>query len=272
MEFPKTFLLLQQEAYLIQSSLLSGLDHLRHARLGAEGRFYTAFFQLSVGLERMMKATFIINVMREHGMAVPTDRQLRDFGHNLVSLFDHLAGLTVPGRTNPLQAIRTDSIERAILEFLGDFANGARYHNLDSLVKRQRFVDPLEKWSSIIERVLKEDVRESDRRRIARQSALLASASERMSFVIGTDLEQKPLDHFAIFSQPRYHDIAAGHLVNYTMTLIRALAQQMDDISHVVLIDPTNDRSKMPPIPYMHEFFDFIHYEKSQILRKRRWP
>src|SRR5688572_29684559 len=95
-EFSTTFLLLQQEGYLIRSTLLSGLHHLRSARLDTKGHFYTAFFQLSTGLERLMKATFIIDFMRENQLATPTNRQLRDFGHVLTTIFDHLAGLKLP--------------------------------------------------------------------------------------------------------------------------------------------------------------------------------
>jgi hypothetical protein len=271
-DFSKTFLLLQQEAFLIQSSLLSGLHHLRNARLDTKGQFYAAFFQLSIGLERLMKLTFIINFMREHKMAVPTRRRLKDFGHGLVSLFDHLAALALPGKANPLETIEPNSVERAILMHLSEFAEGARYHNLDTLVRNQQFVDPLEKWDGIIERVLNEDVRDRVKRRIEKQSTMLAKASARISMVVGADLKRRPLDHLSMFSQPQYHDIAAGHLVNHTITLIRVLVQQLDDVCHLILIDPAHDRSQSLPIPHMHEFFNFIHFEKSEILRKRRWP
>jgi hypothetical protein len=70
---------------------------------------------------------------------------------------------------------------------------------------------------------------------------------------------------------PRYHDIAAGHVVNHVMALIRCLVQQLDDVTHLVLIDPTHDRRKPQPVPYMNEFFDFIYIEKRRVLRKRRW-
>ena len=55
--FSISFQLLQQEAFLAQSNLLSGFDHLikgshveRH-----KGGYYVAFFSLSTALERFMK-------------------------------------------------------------------------------------------------------------------------------------------------------------------------------------------------------------------------
>jgi hypothetical protein len=130
----------------------------------------------------------------------------------------------------------------------------------------------LERWNSVIERVLNDDIRDCDKQRISRESAVLTAITERMSIVVGADLKRRPLNHFSMISQPRYHEIAARHSVYHTVVLIRALAEQLDDVSHLVLIDPANDRSKPMPIPHMHEFFDFIHYKKPQILRKRRWP
>ncbi len=271
-KFSTTFHLLQQEGYLIHSSLLSGLHYLRNARLDTKGHFYTAFFQLSVGLERMMKATFIINYMRENRNATPSNQQLRRFGHELTVLFDSLAMLSLPGCENPLLEIDASSVERMILEALSEFANGARYHNLDSLAARARFNDPLETWNAVIERVMREDLRRADVERVLHQSQMLARAIGGSSIFVGSDLRKHPLNALTAFSLPRYHNMAAGHVVNHTMVLIRALARQLDDVSHLVLIDPRNDRDRPMPIPHMNEFFNFVHYERKQILRKRRWP
>src|SRR5205823_6159614 len=96
MAFSPTFLLRQQEGYLIQACLTSGMTHLRNARVDTKGSFYAAFFQLSIGLERLMKTTLIIDHMSKHDFAAPTIKELRAFGHNLASLFEELRDLDMP--------------------------------------------------------------------------------------------------------------------------------------------------------------------------------
>jgi hypothetical protein len=270
--FSETFLLLQQEGYLIQSSLLSGLQHLRNARLDTKGEFYTALFQLSIGLERLMKATFVINYMRENQLETPSNRELREFGHGLVKLFDHLSSINVPSRQNPLKTIVSGSIERMILAVLDEFASGSRYYNLDKLVAISKSRDPLEEWNSVIERILVDDVRPSVKNRISHQSVVLGGILARSSFVLATDLQKRPLDTITAISLPQKHEIAARYAVNYTMNVIRALAEQLDDVCHLVLSGPDRNHSMAQPIPYMNEFFSFTYYSRSQILRKKKWP
>ena len=69
--FPPSYLLLQQEGYLISSSLTTGLTELRAAHVHNKGAFYTALFNLSVGFERLLKAIVIIDHMLDNGLAVP---------------------------------------------------------------------------------------------------------------------------------------------------------------------------------------------------------
>ncbi len=60
--FSPTWFLLQQEGLLAQACLCNGLTALRHANLGAaKGRFYSAFFELSIGFERTLKLILILD-------------------------------------------------------------------------------------------------------------------------------------------------------------------------------------------------------------------
>jgi hypothetical protein len=63
MPFPNSFLLLQQEGYLIRTSLAQGLTLLRSANLGETGHYYGAFFGLSIALERLLKVIIILDHM-----------------------------------------------------------------------------------------------------------------------------------------------------------------------------------------------------------------
>jgi hypothetical protein len=267
----KTFLLLQQEGFLIRSSLLSGLHHLRNARVDRKGDFYTGFFLLSIGLERLMKATFVIEFMRHNSLATPSNRELKDFGHELTTIWDHLARVEVADKPNPLLAIPKDSLERQILAFLSEFANRSRYHNLDSLGAERCSSDPLEGWDAVIQRILAEDVRHVDKDRVLARSAMLGKAMVQCTIVMGVDLLKKPMNVFGAIADPQYQELAARHAVYHVFVLVRSLVGLLSDLTDVVLYGPDADTSQPQPIPYMAEFFDFVNCERSAVLRKRRW-
>jgi hypothetical protein len=272
MTSPGTFVLLQQEGHLIQSCLTNGLTHLRNARLDTKGAFYIAFFQLSIGLERLMKASLIIDHMVNNHFVPPKKSQMQSYGHDLVSLFERLRLLSGTDTTRPLDSIVMGSVEYDILQMLSEFAKRTRYFNLDSLSSAQSNEDPLASWNSIIERILKEDIHERHVRRVDRQSQFLASELRGLAIIIGTDLEKRPLSLKDAMSLPRQHDLAARHATFHVFCIIQSLVRQLSEISHNADTVALASGLRMPPVPHMKEFFDFTYHEKRDVLRKKRWP
>lgn len=70
MAFSPTWFLLEQEGLLAQACLCNGLTALRRANLGdKKGLFYSAFFELSIGFERVLKLALIQDHMTNHKTA-----------------------------------------------------------------------------------------------------------------------------------------------------------------------------------------------------------
>ncbi len=267
-----TFLLLQQEGYLIRSSLLSGLHHLRNARVDTKGHFYTAFFQLSIGIERLLKTTFIVNFMSRNNLQLPTNGELRKFSHRITDLFDHLAATSGIAKPNPLLEIVAGSIERDILGMLNEFATTSRYYNLDELANCSKASDPLAQWDLIIKRILEEDVRDHDKNRISIRSEFLANAMKDRVVVVATDLQRQQMTLMDSIHNPQLHDRAARYAVLHMMNIIRPVVTQLDDICHKIHLGAKADGHSHAPVPYMNEFFTFTYYDRSAILRKKKWP
>src|SRR5258708_2646489 len=58
--------------YLFHSCLTQGLAALRNANLHEIEQYYTPFFQLSIGLERLMKVIVIIDHAARNALSLPT--------------------------------------------------------------------------------------------------------------------------------------------------------------------------------------------------------
>lgn len=168
--FGPTFLLLQQEGHLIHSCTTVGLTALRQAHIGDKGRYYTAFFQLSIGLERTLKVIIILNHMAEHALHPPSPGTLKEYGHKLLQLFEAVREVPTSKAPHPLSQVHPGTIEYDILEHLSGFANGARYFNLDTLSSPQGPADPLAQWGRILRRILEDDVPPRERSRTSHES------------------------------------------------------------------------------------------------------
>jgi hypothetical protein len=156
----ESFRLLQQEGFLIHSCLTAGLTALRGAGPDdRKGQYYTAFFQLSIGLERLMKVIVVLNHMARHQLAPPAPDTLKGVGHDLLTLFEAIrSDIDIHTGFGLLQNIARDSTEYALLEFLAEFAKRTRYYNLDALAASRPSRDPLAAYNAVFLRIVSDDL------------------------------------------------------------------------------------------------------------------
>src|SRR5882672_8116882 len=175
----RLFVLLQQEGYLFRSCLTTGLTALRKADLNDPGLYYTAFFQISIGLERLLKSIIIIEHIAAHGSA-PNEKQLRRHGHDLLGLVREASREQTPAADMIREVLEPGSINALLISFLSRFALNSRYFNLNALVGARQTKDPIAEWNQVVSRVLSED---EDPKKVAwlRSSNGLDGSALRMS-------------------------------------------------------------------------------------------
>jgi len=174
--FSEEFLLLQQEGYLFRSCLTQGLTGLRNANLHDVGEYYTAFFQLSIGLERLMKVIVIIDHAARSDLAFQKNKMLRAIRHDLGGLLVRIRGIGGPWTNNPLDFVSTGSTEAMIVDQINEFAKGARYFNLDTLTGSLTSIDPLQRWKMILEHISNTDVPTDKRQQVTHYGARIERA------------------------------------------------------------------------------------------------
>jgi hypothetical protein len=166
--FPKSWLLLQQEAILANSCIRTGFEFMVKGGFDDvyKGHYYSSFFQLSIGIERIMKLVIISHHMVNHDYKAPENKSIRNYGHDLVKLYEIISKISA----NYNQAILNSSvtIPYDMLDFLNYFAKSTlRYHNISNLDALSiNNIDPLVKWREIIEKIKSEDFTESMRHRL----------------------------------------------------------------------------------------------------------
>lgn len=265
--FPPSFLLLQQEGYLLSSSLSNGLTELRSAHVHNKGAFYTSLFNLSVGFERLLKAIVIIDHMLNHQLAVPTKRQLQSRGHNIVDLYDECERIGVsrnfliPGRA------QLDATNNELLQLLSDFARVTRYHNLDALSASHTCPDPLARMNQLLIAILAHDVPQRQQDKVLNQAGIIVTRIDDITFTLMHGLDQRPLSTSDALSLPGLHERAVRFAVLRIVKLLAPLRDLLADVSHGAYgLGPA------PAFPQMQEFLDWLWDDRRYVLRKRKWP
>lgn len=266
--FPKTFRLLQQEAILCRSCILTGLEHLLKGRIHGDqkGHYYSAFFQLSIGLERMMKLVYIAHYMLTNDIEAIDEKHLKKLGHNLQKLYESAAKVAVHYDSNCFGFTEVTKLDLSLLVFFDSFASATgRYYNISNL-HSENSIDPIVKWRTVIDKIAKDDFSERLWNALERSTAKFA----RVLATGGVKFPEGYMDDvFADKVNERANYFAVWHIIN----LMKPLAETLDGVSMSLHHRDTQDKNgyNYPEFPYFDEFFDFCYYSKKDILKIKKW-
>lgn len=274
--FSATWFLLEQEGLLAQACLCNGLTALRRANLGdKKGLFYSAFFELSIGFERVLKLILILDHMARNQLVPPDSKAVEDYGHKLRSLFDATRAVCATHGVTALDAFQGDPLPIVILGFLDNFAHpGGRYSNINKLTghKHRATADPIVQWGEIASQIMQTHATPRQRER-AQWNGLMASAafgSAAASLI--SDLDQQPMDVGRLHVRAAELDIAAKHAVYALVTLIAALREVIDSLCGAAWAANPPGACGVADVPNMEEFFQFAWADRQYAMRKRQWP
>lgn len=276
MAFSATWFLLEQEGLLAQACLCNGLTALRRANLGdKKGLFYSAFFELSIGFERMLKLVLILDHMANNKLVPPPSKYIEGFRHDLIRLFDATKTVCTARGLTFLDEFLPDSLPIRILDFLDRFADtGGRYSNINKLTghKHQAVDDPIVKWGEIASQIMQTQATPRERQR-AQLNGLVASAAfgDAAASLI-SDLNQQPMGVAPMHVRASELDTAAKHAIYALVTLIAALREVLDSLCGSAWTANPPGNSGVADVPDMKEFFQFAWADRQYVMRKRQWP
>lgn len=263
---------IEQEAHVVRSCLATGLTELRNANLNERGRFYSAFFQLANGIERLAKLALILDHMAQNSMSAPGQAAVRGYGHDLQRLIAMVSAAVVQRGYSLGSPFPTDPLCARMLRFLSEFATGMRYANLDGLASGNRQRDPLDEWNEILQEAANLQLNSNTRRRINERAAGIATALTGFADVLADDLAGEPLTIRTALSEPAILDAASKYMVWEVLTLLSPLRDATAEAGKAAHHIATSVVRNGERVPVLREFFDFIWLDRKYALRKKRWP
>jgi hypothetical protein len=179
---------LHREAALVSQIIGSGVTALgRASYANGFGEYYTAFFGLSVGMERLAKLIIVADFALDNRGALPRQSVVRKSGHDVVALVEKVDGivakrglrLSYPKPFHPICA----SIIRCLAAFAD--ASKGRYANFEAIGNPKFDIrnEPVNKWwIEVVEPILDKHYRgkrseEGVRNRAALFDAMIGNAS-----------------------------------------------------------------------------------------------
>jgi hypothetical protein len=276
MTFSTTWFLLEQEGLLAQACLCNGLSALRRANLGdKKGLFYSAFFELSIGLERMLKLILILDHMALNKLAPPPSKNIEDFRHDLVRLFDATKNICAARQIASLDEFQPNSLSIVILDFLNHFADtSGRYSNINKLTghKHQAMADPIARWGEIANQVIREQATPKERERARMNGQMASAAFGDAAISLISDMDQQQMDIAHLHTRAAELDAAAKYAIYALVTLIAALHDVIDSLCDSACATNPSGKSGVADVPDMKEFFQFACADRQYVMRKRQWP
>jgi hypothetical protein len=266
--FSNSFLLLQQEGHFIKACLTTGLSELRKAHVQNKGAFYVALLNLSVGLERLMKALFIMDFMTKKNLAVPSTKELKAYGHDLLELYGACVTLSSAENGKVLPVAGLDEISENILSLLSSFAQTTRYHNLDALSTNQPGKDPLAHWNEILLKILAKDASKAKLTKVSASAKAVSDVISPSTITMMQGLDKANLTTEQALALPAMHEEAAKHAILYIVRILSPLRDLMSKVSHKAYFLGC----KQAPFPEMQEFLEWVSDDPAYVLRKRSWP
>lgn len=276
MKFTPTWYLLEQEGLLAQACLCNGLTALRRANLGdKKGLFYSAFFELSIGFERVLKLVLILDHMARNQLVPPDSKTVEDYGHKLRALFDAAKAICATRSVTALDGFQADSLPIVILGFLDDFAHpGGRYSNINKLTghKHQAMADPITRWGEIASQIIQTQATPRERERAQMNGRMASMSFGDAATSLMSDLNQQRMGVAPLHVRASELDTAAKYAIYALVTLIAALRDVIDSLCDSAWTVNRAAQAGAAEVPAMKEFLQFAWADRQYVMRKRQWP
>jgi len=265
---------LGREASLVRHLVGSGATALGKANYADQmGEYYTAFFGLSVGLERLSKLILVADFALDNGGKMPEENEIRKFGHKLIGLAGAVEAI-INKRNLSLRYNRPNTkISSRILECLDAFADArrGRYANFASLDEPNlSSEEPIKRWwSEIAEAVLEQYYYgKSSQKRVETNAAIIHSMISPFAMVHLTDESGRHMQDVKSASiRTGQNEIVQKYTRYHALTIVRWLSDVLGEIGHIACY-----QHNIGGFFGINEYFHTYTVDDKFLKTRKIWP
>jgi hypothetical protein len=266
---------LHREASLVSQLIGAGVTALGRASYGSGfGEYYTAFFGLSIGIERLAKLILVADHALTNAGALPGQKVVKGFGHNLKSLTDKVDQIAARRNLKLEYAMPQDPICWAALNSLNAFASASqgRYANFEAIGNPafDPALEPVNRWwAEVVEPILTKHYRGTEREAKVRANAQLVNALMGSSAsVLHTDEGGRSMRDLETTSERTGQTKWAQKYGRYyTLCVVRWLSNVFEELAREAAYGQGIDAL------FEHwEFFNTYTVTDNFLLNRKTWP
>lgn len=265
---------IRQEAMLVRHLVGAGATAIGQANYAnKKGEYYRAFFELSVGMERLAKLILVVDYALTHAGKLPDEKLVRQFGHDLKSLFTAVDQVITARALNLRYPRPSDAVATAIIENLDAFADAkrGRYANFTALGNPKNDQhEPVSKWwSEVSEEILRQKY---VGKRIEQHKAKQAAATLPMlgkAIVVGVHTETRSLipDFQTAVMLSGQAELVQKWARYHVLTIVRWLAE-----TYAELADVAAYKHGFDAFWESWDFFSCFRAPDSDLKKYKVWP
>lgn len=265
---------LGREAALVRHLVGSGATALGRANYANQiGEYYTAFFGLSVGLERLAKLILVADFAITNNGKMPEEKEIRKFGHKLIYLANAVDTITKKRNLN-LRYMRPNTpISVKIIECLDSFADArrGRYANFASLDNpNMSNEEPIKKWwDEVAEAILQQHYyQKSAQKRVETNAEIADSIMSPFAVVLHTDESGRSMQDVKSTSiRTGQTEIVQKFGRYHALTIVRWLSSVLAEIAHIAC-----NQHNVGGFFGINEYFYSYTVDDSFLKTRKLWP
>lgn len=265
---------LGREASLVRHLIGSGATAIGRANYADKmGEYYTAFFGLSVGLERLSKLILVTRYAIENRGRMPDERVVRKYGHKLIDLTNEVEDISENMHLLLSYSRPRQDVPQKILECLDSFADArrGRYANFASLDNPNLSVDePINKWwGEVAECILKEHYYgKPAQRRVEGKAELIDAMISPFTMVMHTNERGDSMLNVKSASIRTSQNAIVQKWGRYhSLTIARWLATVLSELSHIACY-----KHGIEVFFGLNEYFHSYTVDDSFLKTRKLWP
>lgn len=266
---------LRREASLVRQLIGAGATALGEASYASGmGHYYTAFFSLSVGIERLAKLVVVADHVLTHRGQLPKQLIFKKFSHDLTSLADEVHRISHSHKLTLRYPRPTDPISGAVLACLAAFADASRgrYANFETIGNPNfnAAEEPIAKWwREVVEPSLENHYRgKSTEARVKVRAQIMNALIGDISQVHYFDESGRTLSDIETASERTGQtEYAQKYGRYYTLTTVRWMMDVFTELTRTA-----GYQDGFETLFGHYEFFSGFRGDDRFLLTRKRWP
>ncbi|MBS9544175.1 hypothetical protein Q4R42_08750 [Morganella morganii subsp. sibonii] len=265
---------LGREASLVSHLIGSGVTAIGRANYADKfGEYYTAFFGLSVGLERLSKLILVAHYTINNQGRMPDEKVVKKFGHKLIDLTNAVENISKEMELSLNYQRPSYEPSRRILDCLDSFADAqrGRYANFASLGNPNLTKDePINKWwGEVAECILKKHYYgKAAQIRVERKAKLANDLMSSFTMVLHTDESGNSMQDIESASIRTGQNVIVQKWGRYySLVIVRWLATVLSELSQIACHE-----HGVEGFYGLKEYFYTYTVEDSFLKTRKVWP